>query len=671
MGGTAKPESAHFLAEYGKKLLELGYPIVPIRPGTKHPGFKGWEKTEATPDRVNRWLNNGFRNGGVGILTKHFPAVDLDVQDEEIVAKLIAWCEENIGRAVRRIGHAPKTLLVYRTDEPFAKIASAKYSDFLGNEHKVEILGDGQQFVAFAIHPDTKKPYEWPGDDLTDIEAADLPTITRAQAESLVAYFETIVPDDWERVERAPSTREIDTSIPEPDRVLAHAKPKLDISTQKLENALKLLDPDMAMRDWVRVGMALHHQYGGGDEGFRLWNDWSADGVKYDPKEMKTRWRSFAPDLSNTDPVTAATIIRMARDEYAKRPTPDKVKFRLIHASDVLAKLGPINWLVKDFLEENTTGLVFGDPESFKSFLTLDIAFHIAAGKDWHGHPVSKGPVIYLAGEGHGGLARRFSAWERAHNVELAELPFYVSERAASLYDAENAAEVVQAVGAITKRVGRPALVVIDTLARNFGAGDENSTADMNTFIKHVDDLIRAHFECTVMIVHHTGHAHKERARGAMALKGGVDFEYRVDRVGLGLTTQFTCTKMKDAAKPKSTWFEGREVVIGTFDDDDMTSLVFEQCVAPVMEEKPLKGKQADLYEIIAREQPVSRETLRTIAEAEGVCEGADQFRNTLQPLKKKGVVVENEGGKIVTEDAFFTGESPVNNRPEGDDVEI
>ncbi|GFO81785.1 MAG: hypothetical protein A49_14120 [Methyloceanibacter sp.] len=659
-----------FLADYGPRLLAQGYPIVPIRPGKKHPGYYGWEKTVAAEKHVRQWLANGFRHGGVGILTRDFPAVDLDVQDAGIVAKLIAWCEEHIGPAVRRIGRAPKTLLVYRTDEPFAKIASAKYADFLGDEHKVETLGDGQQFVAFAIHPDTKKPYAWPEKDLTDIPAANLPTITRAQAEALVAYFEEIIPDDWERVERAPSTRDFDPSIPEPDRVLAHAKPKLDIPARKLKNALTYLDPDMSMREWVRVGMGLYHQFDGGDEGFQLWNDWSAEGAKYNANEMKTRWQSFAADLRNTNPVTAATVVSMAREAHARRPSPDRVKFKLIHAHEVLEKLGPVDWLVKDFLEENTTGLVFGDPESFKSFLTLDIAFHIAAGKDWHGHAVRKGPVIYIAGEGHNGLARRFRAWERDHDTPIADLPLYVSERAASLYDAESAADVVEAVADTVKRVGRPALVVIDTLARNFGAGDENSNTDMGLFLNHVDGLIRAQFGCTVMIVHHTGHTHKERARGATALKGGMDFEYRMDRAGPGLTTQMTCTKMKDAPKPDSVWFEGREVVLGTFEDGDMTSLVFDKCAAPVAEEKPLKGKQAELFNIIAREQPVSRDTLRAIAETEGVCEGHDQFRNIFLPLKKKGVIVENEGGKIVTEDAFFTGDSPVNNGLEEGDVE-
>ena len=424
-----------YLRRFGRPLLDQGYPIVPIKRGFKYPeGIKDWQQITATQAKLNRWLSNGFADGGVGVLTSHHPAVDLDVRDQDVVDRLVAWCEENIGPTVQRIGAAPKTLLAYRTDEPFAKIASAKYVDFLDREHKVEILGTGQQYVAFAEHPDTRRPYHWTGNrSLADVPASDLPCITAKQAEDLVAFFESIVPADWTIAERAPSTTRIDTSIPEADRVLAHTKPPVQIAEAKLRSAVDAIDPDISMREWVRVGMALHHQFDGTDDGFAIWDEWSSAGAKYQPAEMRTRWRSFEANLANTNPVTVATILHMAK-EAKGAPDPDtpKSRFRLVHAAAILAKLGPINWRIKGFLEENTTGLLFGDPGSFKSFLALDMAFHVAAGKDWHGQPVAQGPVIYIAGEGHGGLARRFAAWERHHGLQLADLPIYVSEHAAT-----------------------------------------------------------------------------------------------------------------------------------------------------------------------------------------------------------------------------------------------
>ena len=306
-----------FLKAYGQKLLNQGYPIVPIKRGYKWPeGVAAWQRIEANETKLGKWLANGFADGGVGVLTRHFPAVDLDVRDADITDQLVAWCETNIGPTVQRVGDAPKTLLAYRTDKPFPKVASGKYVDFLGMEHKVEILGDGNQFVAFAEHPDTGKPYEWvSAENLADVNASNLPCMTESHARQLIAFFESIVPDDWELAERAPSSKAVDTSIPEAERVLAHTKPKVTISQTKLRHEVSLLDPDMRMLDWVRVGMALFHQFDGDDTGFDLWDEWSSRGTKYEPENMRARWRSFEADLRNQNPVTVATIRQMAKKE--------------------------------------------------------------------------------------------------------------------------------------------------------------------------------------------------------------------------------------------------------------------------------------------------------------------------------------------------------------------
>ena len=96
-------------------------------------------------------------------------------------------------------------------------------------------------------------------------------------------------------------------------------------------------------------------------------------------------------------------------------------------------------------------------------------------------------------------------------------------------------------------------MIVVDTLARNFGAGDENSTQEMGAFIAAMDDM-RANWPgAVVLIVHHSGHGEKQRARGAMALKGALDFEYRLEKEDAALT--LANTKMKDAEPPAEMFF--------------------------------------------------------------------------------------------------------------------
>ena len=194
-------DTGSFLARYGRQLLNQGYPIVPISPGSKRPGYKDWQHTRADEAQLNRWLRNGYAEGGVGVLTRNYPAVDLDVSNAEIVAQLIEWCRSNIAPTLQRVGMPPRTLLAYRTAEPFRKVSSKIYEDATGKEHKVEILGDGQQYVAYAIHPDLHRPYVWTTRcGLADLKPDQLPIITLEQAQRLVRYFESIVPFDWKVV---------------------------------------------------------------------------------------------------------------------------------------------------------------------------------------------------------------------------------------------------------------------------------------------------------------------------------------------------------------------------------------------------------------------------------------------------------------------------------------
>ncbi len=642
-----------FLKQYGKPLLDHGYPIIPIRRGYKWPrGLKNWQQTQASDALLDKWLSNGFADGGVGVLTERVPAIDLDIRDKEIVELLVDWCRRNIGGTVQRVGEAPKTLLVFRTDTPFTKITSPTYTDMFGYEHRIEILGKGQQFVAFADHPTTERPYEWVSEKtLAETPYEDLPYLTATKAQALLEYFGNIVPSDWEIV--APSL----SSKVQPNSPLETATPSTGTTPANIRKCLNQLESTAAdYHSWVEMGMALYHEFGGSQNGLDLWDEWSSTAHNYDPKIISQKWLSFEADLSRK-PVTFATIIQKARTDYAKsrkEAVADKAKFKLIHAQDILAKLGPIKWQIEGFLEQDTTGLIFGDPGSFKSFIALDMAFHVAAGKDWHGHKVKQGSVIYIAGEGHGGLARRFAAWQNHHEIDLSELPFYVSQQAAQFYDENSANDVVRAVEAISRNTEAPALIVIDTLARNFGGGDENSNTDMGVFLAHVDGLLRARFGATVAIVHHSGHSHKERARGATALKGGMDFEYRVEKAD-GLKARLTCTKMKDAREPEEQWFEGREIIVGDF-SEDMTSLVFETSTPSVFEVKTtLKGKQKALFDLIEHEAPIERDRLREVAISEGIFENSRQFRDTLAPLKEKELI-EEIGNIINILDPFFGG---------------
>ncbi len=226
---------------------------------------------------------------------------------------------------------------------------------------------------------------------------------------------------------------------------------------------------------------------------------------------------------------------------------------------DLLEPPEPLNWLLKGYLPPVGQILLFGDPAVGKCLIAIDWAASIATGRAWCGHAVKQGPVIYLAGEGHFGIRRRLMAWATRNGCleELRAAPLFVSSAGAALTDTKSVEVMVAAVDAIAEQMGAPALICIDTLHRNFGQGDENSAADIATFVR-VCDALASRYEATILVVHHCGHGDKSRSRGSSAIRGAVDAEYMVeDRDG---TRVLTNCKSKDAPKPPPVAFDLEQV---------------------------------------------------------------------------------------------------------------
>jgi KaiC/GvpD/RAD55 family RecA-like ATPase len=248
--------------------------------------------------------------------------------------------------------------------------------------------------------------------------------------------------------------------------------------------------------------------------------------------------------------------------------------FRLIRAGDM--ELREPTFVVDKLIEENALALVYGEPESGKSLLTLDISCCVATGLPFHGRHVREGSVIYIAGEGFSGLKRRLTAWEKLNEVSIKDAPLYLSSMPAALTDSFSVSEVLSAIEEVTEQAGNPQLIVIDTLARNFGVGDENSTRDMNQFINGLD-VIKNHYHCTILIVHHSGLSDKGRARGSSALKGAVDVQFQVEANGIHHT--LSCQKAKDMEKPAPLYFERVSVdVMETQQGEIVTSPALVAC---------------------------------------------------------------------------------------------
>ena len=242
---------------------------------------------------------------------------------------------------------------------------------------------------------------------------------------------------------------------------------------------------------------------------------------------------------------------------------PHRPLFTAVH--ELLSDIRPVDWLVEGYLETDALSMLYGPSGSGKSFVAVALSCSIATGAPWHGCPVKAGPVFYVAGEGHSGLARRFAAWAKATGVPInRDTPLFKSNRAVPMLDKSAAESLRREVSRMATEAGQaPRMVVVDTLARNFGAGDENKQADANAFVEALDE-IRREYGCHVMAVHHSGHE-QERARGSTVFRAAMDQELAVK--GTGGSMELLVTKMKDAEQPSPRRFRIAQIGLGVMDE--------------------------------------------------------------------------------------------------------
>lgn len=211
-----------------------------------------------------------------------------------------------------------------------------------------------------------------------------------------------------------------------------------------------------------------------------------------------------------------------AEDFPLVEPKREQSKRKLLRLNE-LAKQKPGPYLVKGLLQRASHAVVFGPPGEGKTFVALDISYHVAAGKEWQGRKVHAGPVIYLAYEGIGGMVMRAAALVRQYGD--GDVPLYI---AGADYDLREQAGRHALRDDMAQLPEKPVLVVIDTLARALKGGDENSAQDMGALNDAVGALIAATGAC-VMLIHHSGKNKASGARGSSALKGAIDTEIEVD----------------------------------------------------------------------------------------------------------------------------------------------
>jgi hypothetical protein len=246
----------------------------------------------------------------------------------------------------------------------------------------------------------------------------------------------------------------------------------------------------------------------------------------------------------------------------------------------------PVEWLVQSIVPKKAFVALYAPPASYKSFISLDLAEAIATGRDWMGYKIpKKGAVLYICGEGHGGMGARVKAC-KIQNQSPDGANLYIIRAQLNLRSSpEDFIELLNAINDLIAEIGEPLeLIILDTLMRMSGGGfNENSSEDMGAFITQAGKLQEL-FECALLVIHHSGKDVTKGLRGHSSLLGAVDTELEIQRQDSVINSAdlsvignaiLTVSKQKDGADSIQIGIEIVLVEIGTSDLDlePLTSL--------------------------------------------------------------------------------------------------
>lgn len=301
------------------------------------------------------------------------------------------------------------------------------------------------------------------------------------------------------------------------------------------------------------------------------------------------------PKLEVEIEVEPLTVDETPEPPQMPEPERPKPRVRLVRADELTRVKVP--WLVNKLIPANSFAILYGKPGTYKSFIAMYLSAHVATGGTvFSGRVTTKGDVVYIAAEGRGGLHQRWAAL-REHYDLPADTPLYFVEASLDLRESDQ--DYVDLVDAIKSRSANPRMIVVDTLARTFGGGDENDASEMSQFI-NTQGALQQEFGCAVLAIHHSGKDEARGMRGSSALLGAADVVLFLSRDVEASGGTVLVQKMKD----------GEDGVVEKFavmpwsdpNDPETTSLVVEAIDHQTIDVTPADEKESEALDVLRRE---------------------------------------------------------------------
>ena len=214
------------------------------------------------------------------------------------------------------------------------------------------------------------------------------------------------------------------------------------------------------------------------------------------------------------------------------------------YAADDFVRLAlpKVPFYLKDWLPKRGRAVIYAPPKSGKSFLSMQLARCIGEGQEFLEVPTTKGVALYIQFELGAEILR-----ERIVSTGQAYDGVYVGTTFAMKLDTPDGQnQLVKALDAI-----EPNVLILDPFYKML-RGEENESHDVLIILDFLDNIIDA-YECSVVIIHHTGLDLARRARGSSVIEGWTDSYIEMKKIsnnGEPLKVRLTPKFLRHVALP-------------------------------------------------------------------------------------------------------------------------
>jgi len=346
-----------------------------------------------------------------------------------------------------------------------------------------------------------------------------------------------------------------------PEHVSITRLPPMQIPFEVIAEWLKKVsNNNIDWNAWSRIGMGIYNCTQGSKEGKAVFSLWSSNSDKHDQEHLEERWEHWGK--SPSDHIDGENMHRVL-GEYThhkleayvppKKYSPNIIEFPKAipksydvikaHRSDHVE--APFDF-VEDLLVDGNCSIIFGESNVGKTFVAFDLGIHVAMGRTWLGKETEQGGVLYIAAEGGASIQKRLDAFYDYYKLGNKDIPFWYLPISVDLRDPEaDKRGIIQLAEDLEAESGTPIrLIIVDTLSRALAGGAENTSEDMSSYIMNTDH-IREALGAHLLSIHHSGKDSSKGARGWSGLKGSLDSEIEVIKVGEGFGV-IKVTKQRD-----------------------------------------------------------------------------------------------------------------------------